>query len=41
MKTLVPAKRVVDYNVELRVKIDGSGVDITTLAAERLRAPVD
>jgi electron transfer flavoprotein beta subunit len=27
MKILVPAKRVVDYNVKVRVKPDGSGVD--------------
>jgi electron transfer flavoprotein beta subunit len=28
MKILVPVKRVVDYNVKVRVKADGSGVDI-------------
>ena len=27
MKVLVPVKRVVDYNVRVRVKADGSGVD--------------
>ncbi|MCL2876536.1 MAG: electron transfer flavoprotein subunit beta/FixA family protein [Betaproteobacteria bacterium] len=27
MKILVPVKRVVDYNVNIRVKADGSGVD--------------
>src|SRR6187549_3389071 len=27
MKILVPVKRVVDYNVKVRVKPDGSGVD--------------
>ena len=27
MKILVPVKRVVDYNVKVRVKVDGSGVD--------------
>ncbi len=27
MKVLVPVKRVVDYNVKIRVKTDGSGVD--------------
>ena len=27
MKILVPVKRVVDYNVKIRVKPDGSGVD--------------
>jgi electron transfer flavoprotein beta subunit len=28
MKVLVPIKRVVDYNVKVRVKADGSGVDL-------------
>ncbi|MEO6946377.1 MAG: electron transfer flavoprotein subunit beta/FixA family protein [Nitrobacter sp.] len=28
MKILVPVKRVVDYNVQIRVKSDGSGVDL-------------
>jgi len=27
MKVLVPVKRVIDYNVKVRVKADGSGVD--------------
>jgi len=27
MKVLVPVKRVVDYNVKVRVKVDGSGVE--------------
>ena len=27
MKLLVPVKRVVDYNVKVRVKADGSGVE--------------
>jgi len=27
MKVLVPVKRVVDYNVKVRVKPDGSGVE--------------
>ncbi|NML44833.1 electron transfer flavoprotein subunit beta/FixA family protein [Ramlibacter sp. G-1-2-2] len=31
MKILVPVKRVVDYNVKVRVKSDGSGVDIANL----------
>ncbi|MBT9467057.1 MAG: electron transfer flavoprotein subunit beta/FixA family protein, partial [Hydrogenophaga sp.] len=26
MKVIVPVKRVVDYNVKVRVKSDGSGV---------------
>lgn len=29
MKILVPVKRVVDYNVKVRVKTDGSGVDLS------------
>ncbi len=28
MKVLVPVKRVIDYNVKVRVKADGSGVDL-------------
>ncbi len=28
MKILVPVKRVVDYNVKIRVKADGSGVEL-------------
>ena len=31
MKVLVPVKRVVDYNVKIRVKADGSGVDIANV----------
>ncbi|MFM2263644.1 MAG: hypothetical protein RI959_2320, partial [Pseudomonadota bacterium] len=31
MKILVPVKRVVDYNVKVRVKADGSGVDIANV----------
>lgn len=27
MKILVPVKRVIDYNVKIRVKVDGSGVE--------------
>lgn len=29
MHVLIPVKRVIDYNVKVRVKSDGSGVDIT------------
>lgn len=29
MKVLVPVKRVIDYNVKVRVKPDGSGVDLS------------
>ena len=31
MKILVPVKRVVDYNVKVRVQSDGSGVDIANV----------
>ncbi|MDP3806506.1 electron transfer flavoprotein subunit beta/FixA family protein [Hydrogenophaga sp.] len=31
MKILVPVKRVVDYNVKVRVKSDGSGMDIASV----------
>ena len=31
MKVLVPVKRVVDYNVKVRVKSDSSGVDIANV----------
>jgi electron transfer flavoprotein beta subunit len=31
MKILVPVKRVVDYNVKVRVKADGSDVDIANV----------
>src|SRR6202140_1390878 len=31
MKVLVPVKRVVDYNVKVRVKSDGSGVELATV----------
>jgi electron transfer flavoprotein beta subunit len=31
MKVLVPVKRVVDYNVKIRVKSDGTGVDIANV----------
>jgi electron transfer flavoprotein beta subunit len=31
MKVIVPVKRVVDYNVKVRVKSDGSGVDVANV----------
>ncbi|TAK47546.1 MAG: electron transfer flavoprotein subunit beta/FixA family protein [Xanthobacteraceae bacterium] len=31
MKVLVPVKRVVDYNVKIRVKSDGSGVELANI----------
>lgn len=31
MKVLVPVKRVVDYNVKIRVKSDGSGVELANV----------
>ena len=34
MKILVPVKRVVDYNVKIRVKADQSGVELANAFAE-------
>ena len=31
MKVLIPVKRVIDYNVKVRVKADGSGVDLANV----------
>ncbi|MGR3498109.1 MAG: electron transfer flavoprotein subunit beta/FixA family protein, partial [Limimaricola soesokkakensis] len=31
MKILVPVKRVIDYNVKVRVKSDGTGVDLANV----------
>ncbi|MEL7049636.1 MAG: electron transfer flavoprotein subunit beta/FixA family protein, partial [Pseudomonadota bacterium] len=31
MKVLVPVKRVVDYNVKIRVKSDGSGIELANV----------
>ena len=31
MKVLVPVKRVVDYNVRISVKADGSGVELANV----------
>ena len=31
MKILVPVKRVIDYNVKVRVRMDGSGVDLANV----------
>ena len=31
MKILVPVKRVIDYNVKVRVKADGTGVDLANV----------
>ncbi|PZQ80167.1 MAG: electron transfer flavoprotein subunit beta, partial [Ancylobacter novellus] len=31
MKILVPVKRVVDYNVKIRVRADGSGVELSNI----------
>ena len=31
MRILVPVKRVIDYNVKVRVKADGSGVDLANV----------
>ncbi|MBB4115329.1 electron transfer flavoprotein alpha/beta subunit, partial [Rhizobium sp. BK226] len=31
MKILVPVKRVVDYNVKIRVRPDGTGVELANV----------
>ena len=31
MKVLVPVKRVVDYNIKIRIKADGSGVELANV----------
>jgi electron transfer flavoprotein beta subunit len=31
MKVLVPVKRVVDYNVKIRVRSDGTGVELANV----------
>ncbi|HTZ68295.1 MAG TPA: electron transfer flavoprotein subunit beta/FixA family protein, partial [Roseiarcus sp.] len=31
MKILVPVKRVVDYNIKIRIKSDGSGVELANV----------
>ena len=41
MKVLVPVKRVVDYNVKVRVKSDGSGVDIANVKMSMNRKSAD
>ena len=35
MKVLVPVKRVLDFNVKLHVKADGSGVDLANVKGGR------
>ncbi len=35
MKIIVPVKRVVDFNVKVRVKPDGSGVETTNVNQRR------
>ena len=39
MKVLVAVKRVVDFNVKIRVKSDGSGVELAAQPAEHVSAP--
>src|ERR1035437_1681496 len=41
MKVLVPVKRVVDYNVKVRVKADGSGVDTANANIKMSMNPFD
>ena len=38
MKVLVAVKRVIDYNVKPRVKMDGTGVDLTNVKMSMLEA---
>jgi electron transfer flavoprotein beta subunit len=33
MKILVPVKQVVDYNMKIRIKADGSGVELIRMPA--------
>lgn len=37
MKALVPVKRVIDYNLKVRVKADGCGVDLWNAPTEVVR----
>ena len=37
MKVLVPVKRVIDYNVKVRVKPDQTGVDLANDIADQTR----
>jgi electron transfer flavoprotein beta subunit len=37
MKIIVPVKRVVDYNVKVRVKSDGSGIGTATARIDVLQ----
>ena len=39
MKVLVPVKRVVDYNVKVRVKSDGTGVELAAKPDEPVSEP--
>ena len=38
MKVLVPVKRVVDYNVKVRVKADGTDVDLANVKMSMIGA---
>jgi electron transfer flavoprotein alpha/beta subunit len=35
MKILVPVKRVVDYNIKIRIKTDGSGVELANVKRQK------
>lgn len=35
MKILVPVKRVVDYNIKIRIKADGSGVELANVKRQK------
>jgi hypothetical protein len=38
MKILVPVKRVVDYNIKIRIMADGSGVELANVSGRSLAA---
>jgi electron transfer flavoprotein beta subunit len=40
VKVLVPVKRVIDYNVTVRVKADGSGVDLANVKMSFNQLPI-
>ena len=38
MKIIVPVKRVVDYNIKIRLKSDGSGVELANVKMSMIRS---
>ena len=39
MKILVPVKRVIDYNIKVRVKADNTGVDLANVKMAMMYSP--